>query len=372
MRSMEPDLVTMVVRGESMAKVKVLLIGSAFSADLHMDAYARLKEKVEIAGICSKDSGQIEALAERYGIEGFTVYDDYIDAIAKTDCDVVDICLPSFLHHDVCMAALDNNKHVICEKPLATTVEAGREMVEKARQAGKNIYYAEDWLFAPAILRALAIVDEGAIGKLMYVRARECHGGSHSPFAQTIEYCGGGSMIHLGIHPIGFVLHLKNNLWTEITAMKSGGLSDNIYHKSLEGEDWCTAIVRFADGTSATLEGNYLAKGGMEDCIDFYGDQGCLHVDLSFTGAVSCFSVPGVSYTIEKAEITTGWSRPAVDEKYNLGYVGEISHFVECISDGRTAKAGLRGEDGLEALEVVKLIYKSAEEGRTIRNPKAR
>ena len=353
-----------------MDKVKVLVIGSAFGADLHMDSYARFRNKVEIAGICSKDPGQIVALAARYGIEGYAVHDDYETAIDEVDCDVVDICVPNFLHYAVCMAALNKKRHVICEKPLATTVQDGRAMVKKAEEVGKNIYYAEDWLFAPAVRRALEIVAEGAIGNLQYIRARECHSGSHSPFTQTIKLCGGGSMLHLGIHPLAFVLALKENRWTEVTAMKSGGLDGNMRHKKLEGEDWCAAVIRFEDGTAAAVEGNYIANGGMEDVIDFYGDKGRMHVDLGMSSAVSCFSIPGVRYTIEKAEVTTGWSRPAVDEKYILGYVGEIGHFLDCIRDGAPAQPGLRGQDGLEALELLFYIYQSANEGQVIRNPK--
>ena len=353
-----------------MNKVKVLLIGSAFGADLHMDSYARFRHRVEIAGICSKDSEQIANLAARYEMEGYAAYDDYMTAIDKVDCDVVDICVPNFLHYEVCMAALNKKRHVICEKPLATNVQDGRTMIKKAEEAGKNIYYAEDWLFAPAVRRAVEILEEGAIGNLQYIRARECHSGSHSPFTQTIKFCGGGAMLHLGIHPLSFVLALKKNRWTEVTALKSGGLESNIRHKKLEGEDWCAAVIRFEDGTAATIEGNYIASGGMEDVIDFYGDKGRMHVDLGVGSAISCFSIPGVSYTIEKAEVTTGWSRPTVDEKYNLGYVGEIGHFLDCIRDGVPAMVGLRGQDGLEALELLFHVYQSANEGRVVRNPK--
>ncbi|WRS27427.1 Gfo/Idh/MocA family oxidoreductase [Oscillospiraceae bacterium MB08-C2-2] len=353
-----------------MDKIRVLMVGSAFSADLHMDGYARFKDKMEIVAICSKNPEQIEALTTRYGITGYQVFEDFDEALEQVECDVVDICLPNFLHHAVCMKALAKNRHVICEKPLATTVEDAREMVAKAKEVGRQIYYAEDWLFAPAVLRALDILEEGAIGKPLYMRARECHSGSHSPFAQKIEFCGGGTMVHLGIHPVAFALALKNNQWTELVAMTSGGSENNLIHTGMEGEDWSTAIIRFADGTSATLEANYVTMGGMEDIIDFYGDKGCLHVDLNFTSAVSCFSVPGVNYTVEKAEVTTGWSRPAVDEKYNLGYVGEIGHFLDCCRTGSPAKVGLRGEDGLAALEVVQLIYQSAREGRKIINPR--
>ena len=84
-----------------MKKLRVLLVGAAFSADLHSDGYSRIKDKVQIVGICDKAVDRIHALAARYGFEGYEVYDDYNTAIANCDCDLVDICMPNFLHHDV-------------------------------------------------------------------------------------------------------------------------------------------------------------------------------------------------------------------------------------------------------------------------------
>lgn len=350
-------------------KVKVLLVGSAFSADLHMDGYIRCQNLAEIVAICDKDISRIDSLASRYGLTGFKKYDNYDKAIEEVECDLVDICLPNYLHHDAAVKALRRGRHVIAEKPMATTVEDAIDMVNTAGKAGKKIYYAEDWIFAPAINKALEIIDEGAIGSVKYIRARECHSGSHSPFAQTIKYCGGGSMIHLGIHPIGFILALKKGRWTELVAMTSGGLESNFIHKKMEGEDWSASLMKFDDGSSALLEANYVTLGGMEDVIDFYGTEGCLHVDLTFSSAVSCFSVPGLKYTVEKAEVTTGWSKPAVDEKFNLGYIDEIKHFMECCQKNQDARPGLRGIDGMEAMKVLDLIYKSAREGRKIINP---
>lgn len=351
-------------------KLKVLVVGAAFSADLHMDGYARILDKVDIVAIADRDVGRIHALAERYGIAGCRAFESYEEAIETVDCDLVDICMPNFLHYDVAVRALNKDRHIICEKPLATTVEDGEAMIALAQKVNKIIYYAEDWLGSPAVQKALEVVQSGAIGDLLYVRCRECHNGSHSPFAQKVELCGGGSMIHLGVHPVGFMLAIKNNEWSELVAMRSGGLDSNLLHKGMEGEDWAAAIIRFKDGTTAVLEGNYVTEGGMEDVIDFYGSEGCLHVDLTFSSALRAFSKPGLDYTVEKADITTGWSKPAVDEKYNLGYVAEIGHFVDCALDDRDANVGLRGIDGLEALKVIKLIYQSADEGVRITNDK--
>ena len=353
-----------------MQKVKVILIGAAFSADLHADGYARVRQKAQIAAIVDKDIARAKDLAARYGFTDCAFFEDYETAVKAVDCDVVDVCLPNFLHKDAALCALRHGRHVISEKPLAVTPQEAREMVKAANDAGRNIYYAEDWLGCPTVVKALELVKSGAIGEVKFIRARECHCGSHSPFAQSLRFCGGGAMIHLGIHPVGLLLALKEGRWTEQTALTSGGLEQNLVHKSMEGEDWAGALVRFADGTTAELEANYVTTGGMEDNIDFYGTKGCLHLDLTFSSAIRGFSIPGFDYTVEKAELTTGWSRPAVDEKYDLGYVSEIEHFIDCIAAGKPARAGLRGEDGLGAMELVSLIYQSAREGRHIKNPR--
>ena len=349
-------------------KLKVLLLGAAFSADLHMDGYSRFTDRAQVVAIADKDQGRVAALAARYGLTDYAAYDSCEKAIDEVDCDLVDICMPNFLHHAMAIRALNKGKHIISEKPLATTVEDAEEMVETARRAGKRIFYAEDWLGAPALTKAQSLIDSGAIGDILFVRARECHNGSHSPFAQTIRFCGGGSMIHLGIHPLGLILSMKNNEWAELTAMTSGGGERNLVHKSMEGEDWAAVIMRFKDGTTALLEGNYVTTGGMEDAIEIYGTKGRLHVDLTFSSAISAYSIPGLPYTVEKAEITTGWSRPVIDEKYNLGYVAEIAYFVDCAKRNAEAGMGIRGIDGLEALKVTEAIYRSALTGRAVKN----
>mgnify|MGYP002517850210 CR=1 FL=1 len=123
-----------------MKKLRVLLVGAAFSADLHSDGYSRILDKVDIVGICDKDLSRIEALANRYGFTGYTAYDDYNTAIANCDCDLVDICMPNFLHHDVAIKAMNAGHDIICEKPLATTVEDAQDMVDTANRLGKHIY----------------------------------------------------------------------------------------------------------------------------------------------------------------------------------------------------------------------------------------
>ena len=89
-----------------MNKVRVMLIGAAFSADLHAEAYARLRDKAKITAIVDKDLSRVEALASRYGFTGYQAFDNYETALEEAECDLVDICLPNFLHHDAAMAAM--------------------------------------------------------------------------------------------------------------------------------------------------------------------------------------------------------------------------------------------------------------------------
>ena len=73
-----------------MRKLKVLIIGAAFSADLHSDGYSRILDKVDIVGICDKNTAAIKTLADRYGFTGYTAYDDYDKAIAECECDLIE------------------------------------------------------------------------------------------------------------------------------------------------------------------------------------------------------------------------------------------------------------------------------------------
>jgi len=99
-----------------MGKVKVLLIGAAFSADLHAEGYSRCTDIAEIVAICDKDLSRVKTLADRYGFKDYAVYDDMFKAIDEVECDVVDICLPNFLHVEAAKRAFAKGRHVVSEK----------------------------------------------------------------------------------------------------------------------------------------------------------------------------------------------------------------------------------------------------------------
>ena len=347
-----------------MDTVRIGIVGSKFAADFHCDAYSR-NEHARITAVAAIDN--LEAISGKWDIP--YTYEDYNEMMKRDDIDLISVCLPNFLHHDVVIAASNAGKDVVCEKPLATTVEDGREMIETCRKNGTRLMYAEDWCFSPALKRAGELIGEGGIGRVLYAKAKEVHNGTHSPFAKDKKMCGGGSFLHLGVHPIGYMLYLigkGNNPVVEVTGKMTGGLEQNFMHKDNGGEDFGMGMMRFKNGEFAFVEGNYITAGGMDDKVEIYGTEGVLKVDLTFRSPVSCYSRPVISYSIEKTDHNLGWTKPAVDEFYNLGYVPELEYFVDCVRSGKDIFYGVNGEAGLACLELVHAFYESNRTGRTV------
>ena len=345
-----------------MKRLKIGIVGSKFAAMLHAESYKRVPDVV-MHSIAAIDN--LNEFADEYGIPNR--YGDYREMFEKEELDLISVCVPNFLHRDVVVAAAEaGKKAIICEKPLATSIEDGQEMVKICRDKDVKLMYAEDWVFAPALIRAKEICQEGGIGDILYIKAKETHNGSHSLYAQQKKYCGGGSMIHLGIHPIGFLPWLTDQDITHVMGMKTEGLERNLLHKKYTGEDWAAALVMLENGTRGFVEGNYITCGGMDDKVEIYGTEGNIHIDLTKGSPLSAYSRPGDEYAIEKADFTHGWTRPAVDEFMSLGYVNEIAHFVDCVQNDKEPQKGTTGEDGIKALAATFAIYESAEKGRLI------
>lgn len=349
-----------------MSKLRIGIVGSKFAADFHCDSYSRL-HNTEVVAVAAIDN--LEEISSKWNIP--KTYEDYNEMFKDDSIDLVSVCVPNFLHYDVVIAAAKAGKHILCEKPLATTIEHAREMVEVCEKENVKLFYGEDWCFAPSLTRAIEIIRQGAIGDILYVKAKETHNGTHSPFARNAKYCGGGSLIHLAVHPIGWVLYLlgdegKNKI-VEVIGKTNGGLDDNYVHKNNSGEDWAVGVMKFANGQHAFVEGNYITVGGMDDKVEIYGTEGVIKADLTLGSNVSVYSRPGYSYCIEKADNTLGWTKPAVDEFYNLGYVREIAYVVDCVLNDEKPIYGASGELGLGCMEVVRAMYESSSKAKTIK-----
>lgn len=340
--------------------VRIGIVGSKFAADFHADSYRR-HPQAELVAVAAIDN--LGPFSEKWNIP--KTYEDYNEMLQKEKLDLISVCLPNFLHHDVTVAAAKAGVDVLCEKPLATTSEDARAMRTICRQHGVRLFYGEDWCFSPALRRAVEVIHQGGIGRPLYVKAKECHYGTHSPFAKNKQTCGGGSLIHLAIHPVGWALHLlggngKNKV-TEVIGMCNGGLKDNFVHHDNSGEDFGIGIMKFANGEVCFVEGNYITVGGMDDKIEIYGTEGVIKIDLTFGSPLSVYSRPGYEYCIEKADTTMGWTKPAVDEFLNLGYVDELANVVNCILSDGNPEYHTGADLGVACIEIIEAMYRSNE-----------
>ena len=349
-----------------MDKIRVGIVGSKFAADFHCDSYSRL-QNADVVAVSAIDN--LEEISGKWNIP--KTYEDYNEMLKDKSIDLISVCVPNFLHYEVVIAAAKAGKHVLCEKPIAITIENAKEMLKVCKEQNVKLFYGEDWCFAPSLMKILEIIDEGAIGDVLYVKAKETHNGSHSPFAKNAKYCGGGSLIHLAIHPIGWILHFLgdqgNNKVVEVIGKTNGGLEDNYVHKDNSGEDWGIGIMKFANGQHAFVEGNYITIGGMDDYVEIYGSEGVIKADLTFGSNVNIYSRPGYSYAIEKTDNTLGWTKPAVDEFYNLGYVREIEYVVNCILKDEQPIYGASGQLGLDCMEIIRAMYESNKTSKTVK-----
>src|SRR5882724_2439681 len=156
-------------------KVKIGIIGSQFEADIHAAAIQMGPQEAEVVAIASPTQGNAAALAARYGIP--RVFHDYREMLKESDIEMVTITAPNSLHKQMTCDIARAGKHVVCEKPMAMTLEEADEMIDVCRHQGVLLMYAEELFFTPKYVKAKEMADQGAFGKVHLVKQSEKHFG---------------------------------------------------------------------------------------------------------------------------------------------------------------------------------------------------
>ena len=126
-------------------KTKVAMMGTGYIVNIHLETYHRFVHDAELVAIYGRTAANVKATAEKFNIPKW--YDDMDKFLAETDAEVVDICLPNYLHHKACLKAAEHNKHIIIEKPFAMTLEEADEMIEVCKAKGVKLMYGEQLCF---------------------------------------------------------------------------------------------------------------------------------------------------------------------------------------------------------------------------------
>lgn len=346
-----------------MCKTKVAVLGCGFISEIHVTAYKRFVHDAEVVAVYTRDIKKAEAYAEKMGIPAF--YDDVDKLLNDCECDVIDICLPNFLHRDVCVKAANAGKHVIVEKPLCLSIEEADEMIEACRKNGKLLMYAEELCFAPKYERVREIVKTGAVGQIYMLKQCEKHSGPHSRWFYESDKAGGGVMMDMGCHAIAWFRWMLK----DAKPVNVYGNFMHVYHDT-DAEDHAITQIEFEQDGRKILcvgEDSWVKQGGMQDCIEVYGEKGLCYADLFQGNSSQMYSLEGYDYASEKAGATNGWTFPVFEEAFNQGYPQELSHFIDCVRNGK--EPIVTGEDGKAVLEIIHAAYTSSKEGRKVELP---
>jgi len=343
-------------------KVKVGIIGSQFEADIHAASIQMMPEEAEVVAVASPTPGNAEALAQRYEIP--RVFCDYREMLGEDDIEMVTIAAPNDLHAPMTIDIANAGKHVVCEKPLCLTLEEADEMIDTCRKQGVLLMYAEELLFTPKYVKAKALADEGAFGKIYLVKQSEKHFGPHGDWFWDLNRSGGGVFMDMGCHGIAFCYWFLGRPQIKSVQCQMGTY---VHGDKTECEDNSICILEFSNGSVGLVENSWARRGGMDDRIEVYGEGGVTYANLHMGNALPTYSEYGFGYAVEKAPETKGWSYPVFEELWNYGFPQEMHHFARCVRGKEEAQS--TGEDGRAIQEALYAGYESAGKGCKVELP---
>jgi predicted dehydrogenase len=384
-----------------MDRVGIGIIGSRFAADLHAHALSKIRGgKCEIVAVCSRTKESAEAYARKFNIPH--VYTDHRALLARKDIHLVDLPLTTNLHHTMAIDAADAGKHFICEKPLTGCFAEAAALSRQAMfdEAMKNadavleacqrnrviMGYAENFVYAPPVAKLRRLMDRSG-GTLLDLRAEESHSGSHAAYSRRWATAGGGSLLRMGSHPIGAVIHLKHyegqrkygrpirvrSVVGDVAQLTKTEAFRKEPRKWLvseweDVEDWSAAILTFEDGTKATVLSTDVSLGGVKNLVTAYLSNSVVQVNINPNTSLVVYApdgkIWGDEYITEKVETKGGWQFPSPDEDWMRGYPQEMEDFVDAVREGREPLSGALLAH--ETVEVIYAAYVSAQEGRRV------
>ena len=377
------------------------MLGYAFMGKVHTNAFKKLSYIFHPApaipvlkGICGRNEKAVTEAAEQFGYAYATT--DWRKLIADPEIDVFDNNGPNSIHKDPTIAALKAGKHTIVEKPIAMNADEAREMVEAAQEAarkGVKSMVCFNNRFAPALLLARRLIQEGKIGTIYHFRAAKLQDwliDPRFPLAWRLrrEAAASGALGDLNAHSIDMARFLTGLEITEVCGvtetfikkrpvpLEASGLSGK--PGSQEGEvtvdDASLGIFRFSNGGLGSIEASRFATGRKAFWrIEVYGSRGAIQWDLTQNNILQYFSLDdplelqgfrSIQVTEPEAhDFIKYWWPPGHLLGWEHHHCNTIFHFINCIAnDLPIGPWGATFEDGLQAQLVLDAFLRSAKQ----------
>jgi len=335
--------------------LKVGVIGCGSIAQRrHLPEY-HANQQVEIVAVCDVVGERAEKMAKEYGAKAFT---DYKEVIKLGEIDAISVCLPNYLHAPVSIEALSAGKHVLCEKPMATSKEEAEAMIEAAKVNNKKLMIAHNQRFVASHQTAKEVIDSGKLGKIYSFKTTFGHPG---PEAWSIDGAASwffnkeqafiGAMGDLGVHKSDLMRYLLGE-FSEV-----GSFIETNAKQNTEVDDNAVCILRTESGIIGTLSASWAYVSGGDNSTIIYGENGTLRLEAD----------PEYSLIEEYRNgnvIKHKLDRIQTNEEGGQTNTHVIDHFVECVLQNKEPL--ITGEEGLKSLQIILAALESQETKRIV------
>jgi predicted dehydrogenase len=371
-------------------EIGVGLVGYRFMGRAHSNAYRQVGRFFDLdlsprmRAICGRDEAGVRGAAASLGWEGYET--DYRLLLERDDIGLVDVATPGNTHHEIAIASLEAGKHVLCEKPLANTLQEAREMLDAARRAGTVNMVCFNYRRAPAVQLAKKLIEEGRLGEIRHWRAAYLQDFILDPELPLIwrfrkEVAGSGALGDIGAHiidlahflvgPIAEVVGTTETFIKERPLEEPGGGRGEV-----TVDDAASFLARFENGATGTFEATRLAAGRKNhNSFEINGSRGSVAFDLERMNELQVYleddepEVKGfrtVLVTEPDHPYMEGWWPPGHIIGYEHTFVHTIKDLLGGISTGESPAPTF--EDGYRCQAVLEAVERSVE-GRSWTEP---
>ncbi len=331
----------------------------------HIPEYADHPE-AKLVGFYDINLKRAQELAQTHG---GTAYETVEALLANPDIQAVSICAANFAHAELTIAALRAGKHVLCEKPMAISLEECEAMVEEANKAGKFLMIGHNQRLAKAHAMAKELIDGGLIGRIVTFRTTFGHGGpetwSVDPGKNTWFFdkskAAMGAMADLGIHKTDLVQFLTGQrvirTTAHVTTLDKRDGSGNL----IGVDDNAFCIYEMSGGTVGTMTASWTYYGPEDNSTILYGTKGVMRIydDPAYAIQVQLSDGGKIYYDVE-----------AIQTNDNQTKSGVIDLWMESLVNNKAPE--ISGESALAAMRAVFASLRSSQEGHAVEIPENR